>query len=73
MKRNAGAAVRVIAILGLVAMNLFVLPRALSAAADDKYCKQDENGRWACSDGCPPQGCNCSCSANCVNAACDET
>ena len=62
---------KVIAIIGLMALNAFVMPRPASAFDDDKhYCQKNKDGLWECTAECPPLGCNCECATNCLGAIC---
>lgn len=64
MKKHAGVVAKVIAILGLFAVNGFVLAKPLSAENSTKYCRFDIVS-WVCDSDCPPAGCNCSQGLDC--------
>ena len=65
MKTRAVAVAKVIAILGLFAVNGFVLAKPLSAQSKmTKYCRFDIIS-WVCDSDCPPAGCNCSIGLDC--------
>jgi len=66
MKTRAVVVAKVIAILGLFAVNGFVLAKPLSAQdhSGKKYCRFDLVS-WLCDSDCPPAGCNCSQGLDC--------
>lgn len=59
---------KLLALLALLAANAVLTPGEATARRADKYCTKD-GPLWDCTDQCPPLGCNCDCSMNCVGAA----